>query len=87
MMAPMAASLIAAMTSSLIRTVASSLTNSISVKGVMRVRKRTRKWFSRRLALPLIIEAMSGKEQEEDIIPWIKWIKIFSSAPSLKIYY
>lgn len=65
--------MIAPTASSLIQFVASSLINSISGKGIVRLRKGREGGFLPLLASPLIMKVL-GKEmqyQEEDIIIWI----------------
>ena len=84
MMAPVAASLIALMASSLIKPVASVLINVLSGKGVMRVAKRQEERFTPLLALQEHFK--ESQEQEKDIIIWIIWTKIFSSAQYFKQY-
>ena len=86
-MAPMAASFIAPM--------ASSLINSISGKGIVRLRKGREGGFLPLLASPLIMKVL-GKEmqyQEEDIIIWIIWTNVLNiiaisvTSLSLMVYF
>ena len=82
MMAPMVASLIAPMASSLIQPVASSLINARTGKGVRTAEKGQEGGILPLLGLPLMFKAISGK----DITTWIKWMRIFSPAPSFNQY-
>ena len=75
-MAPMAATLTASMASSLIQPVSSALINVITGKG-------QEGGFLPLLALPL---TMKSEEQEEDIIIWTIWVKVFSFFPFFKLY-